>query len=306
MAFLKLLEGLRFPAMNFIMQGFTELGSEVVFLVSALVLLWCVDKLQGYYLLSVGFFGTVLNQFLKLLYRVPRPWVRDPSFTIVESARADAGGFSFPSGHAQNAVGSFGVLAVCAKKKWLRALWIALMILVPFSRMYLGVHTPADVLVGSASALILVFLVRPAIYSKKKSAMPCLLGLMTVFSLLFVIYVETASFPADMDPENLNEGTKNAYTLLGALAGVICAYIYDEKKLHFPVKAVWWAQLLKVALGLGLTMAIRTVLKAPLLALFGGHNAANGLRYFIMVIFAGCVWPMTFRWFAALGTHEKG
>ena len=49
--------------------------------------------------MTVGFFGTLVNQFLKLVCRVPRPWVRDPNFTIVEAARADATGYSFPSGH---------------------------------------------------------------------------------------------------------------------------------------------------------------------------------------------------------------
>ena len=146
MTVLRMLESLRVPAMDGLMQAVTELGSEVFFLVVALVLFWCVSKQEGYYLLTVGFFGTVLNQFLKLLCRVPRPWVLDPEFTIVESARADATGYSFPSGHTQNSVGTFGVLGRCARRTWVRILCGILMILVPFSRMYLGVHTPADVL----------------------------------------------------------------------------------------------------------------------------------------------------------------
>lgn len=81
------LEGLRTPALDWLMQAVTELGSEALFLVAALVLFWCINKKDGYYLLAVGFFGTILNQFLKLLCRVPRPWVRDPNFPIVESAR---------------------------------------------------------------------------------------------------------------------------------------------------------------------------------------------------------------------------
>lgn len=144
-----MLESLRVPAMDGLMQAVTELGSEVFFLVVALVLFWCVSKREGYYLLTVGFFGTVLNQFLKLLCRVPRPWVMDPEFTIVESARADATGYSFPSGHTQNSVGTFGVLGRCARRTWVRILCGILMILVPFSRMYLGVHTPADVLTAA-------------------------------------------------------------------------------------------------------------------------------------------------------------
>lgn len=59
------------------MQAFTCFGEELAFLLLALTIFWCVSKEEGYYLLFVGFFGTVLNQFLKLLCRIPRPWVRD-------------------------------------------------------------------------------------------------------------------------------------------------------------------------------------------------------------------------------------
>lgn len=305
LTFLRTLEGLRFPAMDSLMQAVTELGSEIVFLVVALVLFWCISKREGYYLLTVGFFGTVLNQFLKLLCRVPRPWVQDPSFTIVESARAGATGYSFPSGHTQNSVGTFGVLSRCSQRTWFRILCGVGMILVPFSRMYLGVHTPADVLVAAGTALALVFLVEPLVYSQKPWVFPALLVAMSTCALAFVLYVELAAFPPEMDQKNLAEGVKNSYSLLGALLGMILAYLLDEKKIHFPVQALWWAQILKVLLGLGLTMVLRTALKAPLLALTGGHSLAHGIRYFCMVLFAGALWPLTFRWFGRLGGGKR-
>ena len=90
MEFLYFLEGLRTPWLDAAMSAVTHLGGELVFLVVALVMFWCLDKRQGYYLLSVGFMGTLVNQFLKITCRVPRPWIRDPYFSIVESARAEA------------------------------------------------------------------------------------------------------------------------------------------------------------------------------------------------------------------------
>lgn len=87
MSFLYWLESIRCPFLDAVMQAFTCFGEELAFLLLALTIFWCVSKEEGYYLLFVGFFGTVLNQFLKLLCRIPRPWVRDPDFTIVESAR---------------------------------------------------------------------------------------------------------------------------------------------------------------------------------------------------------------------------
>ena len=305
MSFLHILEGIRFPALDWLMQAITEFGSETVFLVAALVLYWCVSKREAYYLMAVGFLGTISNQFLKLACRVPRPWVKDPTFTIVESARADATGYSFPSGHSQTAVGTFGALLRGTKKNWLRAVCVALMILVPFSRMYLGVHTPADVLVGSLSALILVLVLRPIVFSEKKLAFPVLLGAMIGCGIGYLAYVELAIFPADIDPDNLSHAIKNAYTLLGAMLGFLVGYILDEKKLHFPVEAVWWVQILKIVLGLAVTVGLKALLKAPLNQLLNGHNLAHGIRYFVVVVFAAGIWPMTFSLFGRLGGKKE-
>ena len=64
MEFLRLLEEIRADWLNGIMLAITYLGSEVIFLAVALIFFWCVDKTRGYYLMSVGFVGTILNQFL--------------------------------------------------------------------------------------------------------------------------------------------------------------------------------------------------------------------------------------------------
>ena len=148
-----------------VMQAFTCFGEELAFLLLALTIFWCVSKEEGYYLLFVGFFGTALNQFLKLLCRIPRPWVRDPDFTIVESARSGAGGYSFPSGHTQNAVGTLGGIARWHKNRALRIVCIVLAALTAFSRMYLGVHTPLDVSVAAATAVVLIFVIYPIVRS---------------------------------------------------------------------------------------------------------------------------------------------
>ena len=115
MEFLYFLETLRMPGLNEFMLLITRLGEETAFLAAALIVFWCVDKRRGYYLMAVGFIGTMANQFLKLLCRVPRPWVLDPKFPILEQAREAATGYSFPSGHSQSAVGTFGAIAIPRK-----------------------------------------------------------------------------------------------------------------------------------------------------------------------------------------------
>ena len=304
MDFLYLLERMRTPWLDSIVALLTHLGGEMVFLIAALTVFWCADKRQGYYLLSVGFLGTLVNQFLKITCRIPRPWVRDPHFTIVESARAEATGYSFPSGHSTSSVGTFGVLATEGKRLWLRLVSVALCFLIPPTRLYLGVHTPADVLVGSAIPLFFIVVLRPVIYRENGKHLPKLLATMLVLAAAFVAYMELYPFPADVDADNLHSAVKNSYTLLGALLGMIVVWHVDKKR-NFSTEGVWYVQVLKTVLGLGLALAVKEGLKLPLDALFGGHLIARAIRYMVLVLFAGILWPMTFPWFQKLGRKDE-
>ena len=66
-------ESIRLPALDAFMSLVTRLGEETFFMAAALFVFWCRDKRRGYYLLSVGFVGTLVNQWLKIVCRVPRP-----------------------------------------------------------------------------------------------------------------------------------------------------------------------------------------------------------------------------------------
>ena len=243
-------ETIRTPALDAAMSLVTRLGEETFFMVAALFVFWCVDKRRGYYLLAVGFTGTLINQWLKIVCRVPRPWVRDPHFTIV-------------------------------------------------ARMYLGVHTPADVGVSFAVTAVLVLLLYPLIESTLwfPGRMYVILGVLLGVSGAFVAFVELFPFPADVDGANLAGAVKNAWSMAGAVGGMLLACLFDNRLLQFPNRAPWWGQLVKLLGGLVLVVLVKSLLKAPLLALCGGHQAAHALRYFLMVLTAGALWPMTFRFF---------
>ena len=302
MEFLYFLEGIRTPAVSAFMAFITYFGAEIFFMVLAITVFWCISKRDGYYILLVGFLGMVGSQFLKLMFRIPRPWVLDPNFTIVESAREAATGYSFPSGHTQNIVGTMTCVTLTAKQRRIRIAAVVLMFLVPFSRMYLGCHTPLDVGVSFLFALVLAFALYPVML-KTEQKPQLLWGLLFLSFLIILFYwafVTFYTFPADIDAENLYSGTKNAYTLLGCLIGLIASKALDDRFINFQVNAVWWAQLLKVALGLFLIVAIRIGLKTPLQMIMP-EFPATAARYFFIVFFAGTVWPLTFPWFAKLG-----
>lgn len=303
MEILRFFQSIRMPVLNEFMLLITELGGEIAFLVTAIVIFWCVDKRQGYYIMSVGFMGTIISQFMKLCFRIPRPWVTDPDIAM-EAAVGDAGGYSFPSGHSQSAVGTFGSLALTTKQRVVRYICIAISILVPISRMYVGVHTPLDVIVGSLISLILIFAVQPLVYNQKKNTMPLLITIMAIISVLHLCYVLLYPFPGDVDVENLIHGRENACTMVGCIAGMILVYIIDENWLQFTTKAVWWAQIIKVIGGLALILLVKSGMKSILNGIFG-ELLGRGVRYFLIVIVAGILWPLTFRFFCRLGAGKE-
>ena len=306
MDILKALASLRNPVLDKLMQGVTYLGEELVFMAVALILFWCVDKWKGYFILAVGFIGTILNQFLKLAFRVPRPWVKDPSFEIVESARNGAGGYSFPSGHTQNAVGTFGGIARGTKKTWLRVVLIVLSCLIAFSRMYLGVHYPTDVGVALVTAVVLIFVLYPIMQKAKNDPrwMYGVLGCMTLVAIGYLCYLNLWKFPADLDADNYNEGLSNGWKLFGALGGLIVAYSIDERKLRFREQAPLPGQICKVVVGLALIVGLKSGLKA-VFGMISDGAFWDAARYFLIVLFAGAVWPLSFPLWQKVGGKKK-
>ncbi|MBP3633970.1 MAG: phosphatase PAP2 family protein [Oscillospiraceae bacterium] len=293
MKFLYWLESIRTPALDAFFSVITHLGAELVFMILAVVLYWCVSKAEGLYLLAVGCLGTTVNQFLKITCRIPRPWVKDPGFTIVEAARADATGYSFPSGHTQSVTGVFGCLARNSSRRWFQWLCIIFIALTAFSRMYLGVHTPLDVGVSLVFGSVLVF----ALYPLKKrmeqhpAASLWLLAALTAINAAYWCYAAFYPFPADADPVQLAHGVENAAKLTGALVGMLLGCALEQRFIRFREQAPVLGQILKVVLGLAGVLAIKE----------GMRFLPDAVRYGLMTFFAGGIWPMSFKWFERLG-----
>ena len=305
MKLLYILESLRNPLLDKLMLLVTQFGEETAFLVAAMIVFWCVDKKKGYYVMAVGFLGTLMNQFLKLTFRVPRPWVLDPEFTVVEEAVEAAAGFSFPSGHSTSAVGTFGAIGYASWNPVVKWICYGICVLVPFSRMYLGVHTPADVLVGSALSIVMIRILSPMVWRHSENGTKNLLTMMLSFALCLLLFTKYYPFSIEESQlHNLTSGSKNAYTMIGAIAGLLVAYPLERKYVNFETKAIWWAQILKAILGFAFVIAVKEGMKAPLDAIFAGHMIARAIRYFLVVLAAAFVWPMTFRWFSKMGIKK--
>lgn len=303
MGFLYFLEDIRNPVCDFFFETITHLGEETVFLVLAIFIFWCVDKREGYFVLFSGFFGTIINQAAKLTFRIDRPWVKDPNFTVVGDAKIEATGYSFPSGHTQNIASTFGAIAAYNhKRRIVNIASIVIIVLVAFSRMYLGVHTPLDVIVSLVIALGLTLALRPFFVSEErfnKSFVWIVLGA-AVASVALFIYVLCLGGDESLDPVNYASGLKNSCTLLGCMVGMLAVYYVDKFAVNFDTGAPWYSQIMKLVLGLVGVLIIKSGLSTPLTALFGNEYVARAVRYFLIVTFAGAVWPMTFKFFAGL------
>lgn len=145
------------PALDAVMLEITALGTGIVVLmvvtVAALFLVLTQHKYSAILLLASAFGGLVLNAVLKLGFHRPRP-------TIVVAA-VQTFSSSFPSGHAMSAAIVYSTVAYLAARlhryRWARLLVMTaamtLVALISFSRIYLGVHYPSDVIAGVAIGL---------------------------------------------------------------------------------------------------------------------------------------------------------
>ncbi|MEG1547837.1 MAG: phosphatase PAP2 family protein [Clostridia bacterium] len=303
MELLKMLESIRTPFWDKVFSVVTYLGDQLVFMVVVMLVLWCINKKWGYRLFFIGMVGSAINQFLKAIFLIPRPWVLDKNLTIVESAREAATGYSFPSGHTQGAASVFGGIAIWLKRWWVSAMCILLVLLTAFSRMYLGVHTPADVLVSLLTGVLTVIAIAFVFKKYGDNSRICLYGVgITLAVLMYVLLApKTAANVAEFDAD----GVKNAYVLMGTMVGLYIAWLVDERWLRYDTKAVWWAQTLKFVIGLALIVTAKTLLKAPLNALFAGSSIADGVRYMLITLIGGALWPLTFRFWGRLGVKAK-
>ena len=299
MQILYALESIRTPFFNYLFLGISYLGSEVAAAIVMFAILWCIDKKKGYFVMANVLIGSGVNQTIKLAAHVARPFVAHSDFTVVEEARATTGGFSFPSGHTQNSTSLFGSIFLCWKSKGLRIFCVVMTALVAFSRIYLGCHYPTDVLGGFVVGLVILILLSFAFRGIEKH--PWLLSVIFMICgamLLIVLALsEFGPWSGYTTAEEMAEMLKGVGIIAGALFGVALGEPIERKYVCYETKAVWWAQIIKVAGGFGIMYALSFLMKFPASAIFGSLSYAYVLRFFVAVVFGICVWPLTFRYF---------
>ncbi len=142
------------PALDGFFKAMTFLGSEEAYLLLVPLIYWSIDRVTGMRATVLLLVSALVNAGAKAIFDQPRPVQFDPSVhALVEETSP-----GLPSGHTQNTVAVFGYLAIQARRRWFWVLAAALMVLVPLSRVYLGVHFPTDVFAGYLIGGVLLWL----------------------------------------------------------------------------------------------------------------------------------------------------
>src|SRR3990170_4527003 len=135
-------------------QAFSFIGTEYFFLLVMPAILWCYDAPLGVRAGLALMTSATVNGILKLAFHMPRPpWIDARVHPLAEETS-----YGLPSGHAQNSLVLWGYLAYRLRRWWTTFGAVVLILGISFSRIYLGVHFPTDVLGGWIAGAILLTL----------------------------------------------------------------------------------------------------------------------------------------------------
>lgn len=260
-----------------LMELVSELAASSVTIGAAAFVFWAVDRHFGGFLMLNYVGSSLLNQAVKLTACVYRPWVRDGRVQPVLTALDKATGYSFPSGHTQSAAAIYGSVALWYGKKrpWLASLMAAMILLTGFSRNYLGVHTPQDVLVSMALCAGYLWLNGKvaALLEKRPGLDVAVAAAGVVFALAAVAWFSCKSYPLDyvdgallVDPTVMME---DGFMAAGMVFGFYPGWLIERRWLRFTTSPRRRWQYALAAAALVPMLAIYRLLPGALAGLTG-------------------------------------
>ncbi len=283
------LSEIRTDFLNVLFKFFTLFGEETFVLAVICGLYWCINKNLTYKIGMSYFFSGIAAQSLKIICRVPRPWVKDPSFTPLEGSLKTATGYSFPSGHTQTATSIYGTFAINTKKLWLKCLMVLLIAAVGLSRMYMGVHTPQDVIWGFLISIVLTISVNLCMNKSSSQRTDLILCIvLTAVSAISAIYAVILQNSGIIEAQHAQDLCK----MSGAAVGFAISFYIERKHINFNERSSGFLKnVVKLFIGIVILLAIKAGLK-PLL---GTGTAGGFIRYMLMIIWAMCLYPLIIK-----------
>ena len=273
---------------------------------------WALDKRKGLYTLATYYAAVTVNAAIKLTACVYRPWIRDSRILPAGDAITTATGYSFPSGHTMTATPIYGGLAIGAWKKWkwVSAICIAMILLMGFSRNYLGVHTPQDVLVGLAVSALMLFLMNKLFgwceANPEKEKWVLLAGFL--FGCAVIAYITFKPYPMDyvdgkllVDPQRMmNDGYGDPAMLIAFCA----ARAVERKWVRFKPTGLNAKGIAICVVGLAGLWCMISYQRAALDAMLGSHWG-HFFHNFIVVFYCIAIFPLVIRLVGGQRTEEE-
>ena len=223
-------QSFRHPFFDVLFQAATFLGEEEFYLIFLPFIYWCLNKQVGVGLIYISIFSTYLNSVVKLTFRLPRP--SDPRLVLLRTETSP----SFPSNHAQGAVVNWGYLATQFRHKVFSIVAVALILLIAFSRIYVGVHFPQDVVGGLLIGLLLLVAYNWLVGTIEKRRFDLPLPIELILSVVVPLALLFAH-PFDVDgtyPAEL------AATTMGAFLGMSTGFVLEQEYIRFKADGLWW------------------------------------------------------------------
>jgi len=273
------LESIRLPALNLFFEGITYLGAEEAYFVVFIVAYLCINRRLGFRLFLAFVVSAYVMAICKELWAVPRPYLQHPHL-LHPLALSTAEGYSMPSGHALLSTVVWGYIAVHLRSWRWRVIPVAIIALVSFSRLYLQIHWPADVLIGLALGAVLL-----GCYVKVTGWIDTgRLQLSTLQCVAVVIVTGTVMY---LFGEDLENGVPAAGALLGGGLGYLALRHLD----NYREEASVGGHLLKVIPSMALLLAVRYALRQTI----GSAPRAEMLTYATMAFTATFIIPLVIQ-----------
>ncbi len=266
------------PALDLPFRALTFISDELFFLLFLPLVYWCLDRRTGARVTLLFLVSAYVNAVVKVFAAQPRPALYDPRVW----AYSDVGGSGgFPSGHTQNTLAVWGYLAAKVRRTWMWIVTGVLVVCVPLSRLYLGVHFPHDLFGGYVIGALLLF-----VYLRWGERGERWLAGMGVGAQLALVAALTIPLMLIFLTE---DGVTGGATLLGMGGGLVI----QARWIGFEVDGVLWKRVARYALG----AAVMVGLWAGLRAAFSGLGPAllfRFIRYALMGFWGGAGAPWVF------------
>lgn len=260
------------PFFDFLFQLITICGEQIVLISIISIIYWTLDKKFGEYIAYSVLTSVLLNNAIKDIFKMKRPIGEEGIRTLREQT---ATGYSFPSGHTQGASSFYGAMAIYLKRRVMYIIATVMIILIGFSRLYLGVHYPKDVIVGGILG-VLTSLICYKLYNRVENKM-------LLYVITFAIFIPALTFAHSAD------FIKGMGTYLGFIIG-----IYIEKKYaNFSTEGSTGNKIIRVLLGI----VILLVLQLGLKVLLPSATIFSFIRYSLISLVGIGVYPMVFKKF---------